>query len=170
MTAEELLYVNEDHCHYELVEGELRSKPFDGMAHGLVSTCILSSLGKYVDERRLGTIFSPNTGFILARNPDTVLAPDGAFVRRERLMDTEEFFPGPPDLAFETLSPWDDFASVVAKTSYYLPGGCPAVVVIDPGTRIVQVHRRSGVSEVTDVLTVEDVVPGWWITLDQIFA
>lgn len=170
MTAEELLFVNEDRCHYELVEGELRSKPFDAVPHAGVSMSILGSLGQHVTEHRLGQLYAPNTGFILARNPDTVLAPDGAFVRRERAVETDFYFPGAPDLAFETLSPWDDFDAVVAKTRYYLPAGCAAVVVIDPGTRVVQVHRPSGVNRVEDVLAAEDIVPGWSITLDDIFT
>jgi Uma2 family endonuclease len=170
MTAEELLYVNEDLCHYELVEGMLRSKPFDGVQHGNVSMQILSSLGTYLRAHDLGTLVGPNTGFILARNPDTVLAPDGAFVRREREVHTPEYFPGAPDLAFETLSPWDDFAAVVAKTRDYLPAGCKAVVIVDPGTRGVQVHRASGVTDVTDTLVVDDILPGWSMTLDELFA
>jgi len=67
-------------------------------------------LAQHVEENGLGAVFAAETGFLLEGNPDTVRAPDVAFVRRDRVEEVGEtagFFPGPPDLAVEVVSPGD---------------------------------------------------------------
>jgi Uma2 family endonuclease len=47
------------------------------------------------------------TDFTLATDPDTVRAPDVAFVSRERIEavgEVEGYWPGAPDLAVEVIS------------------------------------------------------------------
>ena len=169
-TADDLLQLPDDGSRYELVEGELRKMSPAGYEHGLIVNRISARLFTYVEERRLGQVPASETGFTLARNPDTVVAPDVAFVRAERAAADRGFFAGAPDLAIEVVSPSDRFSEVAAKTRAYLRAGTRAVVIVDPASRIVQVHRASGVTDVTDVLAIDEVVPGWSITMDEIFA
>ena len=71
----------------------------------------------------MGTIVGAGTGFVLARNPDTVRAPDVAFVRQTRIAESgfpQAFFPGPPDLAVEVMSPSDTITEVEAKADEWL--------------------------------------------------
>jgi Uma2 family endonuclease len=75
-------------------------------------------LAQHVEERGLGAVYAAETGFLLGRDPDTVRAPDAAFVRRERVEEvgeTEGYWPGAPDLAVEVVSPGDAYAEVEGK-------------------------------------------------------
>lgn len=54
-------------------------------AHGRITMRLAASLAHYVAERNLGEMYAAETGFLLAHNPDTVLAPDVAFVRGDRV-------------------------------------------------------------------------------------
>ena len=73
-----------------------------------------------------------------------------------------------------TSTPSDLYSEVVQKTNQYLRYGTRAVVVVDPGKRIVQVHRSSSAGTITatieNVLDVDDVVPGWKLPLDDLFS
>lgn len=169
-TADELLRLPDDGWRYELVQGELKKMSPAGADHGSIAFQIALHMGNYVKAHGLGTLYSSDTGFLLTRDPDTVLAPDVAFVRAERVVATTAFFPGAPDLAVEVVSPSDRYSEVAVKTRQYLRAGTRAVVVVDPGSRVVEVHRTSGSTDVTDTLTLDDILPGWSMTLDDIFT
>ena len=170
LTADELFRLPNDGWRYELVEGELRRMSPAGYEHGLIVNRISARLFTYVERHRLGQVPAAETGFTISRNPDTVLAPDVAFVRAERAADTRGFFAGAPDVAIEVVSPSDRSSEVAAKMRAYLRAGTHAVVIVDPQVRIVEVHRASGRTAVTGVLTLEEELPGWSIPLDEIFA
>jgi Uma2 family endonuclease len=169
-TADELLEMPDDGFRYELVEGELQKMSPAGTDHGRIGAIIGAHLLTFVRERRLGTVYSADTGFLLTRDPDTVRAPDAAFVRTERVVRTPRYFPGAPDLAIEVLSPNDSYREVELKTREYLRFGARAVVIVEPDTRTVRVFRQGQpIQDVTDVLTIEEVVPGWTLPLSEIF-
>src|SRR5437868_4223727 len=95
---------------YELVAGELRTMSPSGWRHGQIIADLSVLLGVFIREKNLGRWFGAETGFLLRRDPDTVRAPDFAFIANEHLPKTkpkEAFWPGAPDLAVEVLSPGD---------------------------------------------------------------
>ena len=114
-----------------------------GHAHGRVAARLTISLGLVVEQNSLGAVYAAETGFVLSRHPDTVRAPDVAFVRGERLASApaEGFFPGPPDLAVEVVSPTDTYSAVEEKVFGWLEAGCRAVVVLDPRRQVASVYR-----------------------------
>ena len=82
------------------------------------------------------------------------------------------FFPGPPDLAVEVISPSDTYSEVEEKVADWLNAGTQAVVVVDPRRRMVKVHRSvtdATVLTESDTLAVDDVVPGWEMPVREIF-
>src|SRR4051794_24135273 len=81
MTAADLLKLPDDGCRYELVRGELQRKAPAGADHGERGWILSLYLGVFVLENQLGSMFLAETGFILTSEPDTVRAPDIAFVR-----------------------------------------------------------------------------------------
>ena len=168
-TAEELLRLPDDGSRYELVEGELKKMSPAGLRHGRVAARIAHHLMTHVLAHRLGEVYIAEAGFVLKRGPDTVRCPDISFVRAERVIDTERFMEGPPDLSVEVISPSDLPGEVSSKTSEYLRTGTLAVVVVDPERRTVNIHRASGMTVAENVLEVEDVVPGWKMSLSEIF-
>lgn len=147
-----------------------------GHPHGRTAIRITWPLAQRVEENGLGTVYAAKTGFVLSRNPDTVRAPDVAFVRRERVEEVGEaggYWPGAPDLAVEVVSPNDGYAEVEGKVAEWLRAGCRMVIVADPSNRTVKVHRTA-----TDVKTLAadgeidgaDVVPGWRLLVRDLFG
>jgi Uma2 family endonuclease len=173
MTADELLAMPDDGFHrYELVRGELLTMSPAGAKHSRIALRIAVHLANYVADKGLGQVFGADTGFVISRDPDTVRAPDASFVRAERYVDVEEFFPGPPDLAVEVISPSDRYTEVDAKVSEYLDAGTRMVIVIHPAKKTATVTTRAGSSRLTinDTLTGADVVPGWSLPMRELFA
>ncbi|MSR84631.1 MAG: Uma2 family endonuclease [Candidatus Latescibacteria bacterium] len=176
MTAEELLQLPDDAFRYELVRGELRKMVPAGNDHGRIAMSVGMYLAHYVKTNNLGATYAAETGFILALDPDTVRAPDVAFVRQERLDEVGKiagFWPGAPDLVVEVISPSDQYSEVESKVADWLEAGTRMVVVVDPRRRKVAVHcspsdiRVLGMGE---VLEGGEVVPGWKLPLEELFA
>src|SRR5437763_120767 len=146
ITADELLRLPDDGWRYELVRGELRKMSPSGARHGRVAAQIVGSLIAHTKQRPLGAVYSSETGFRISRQPDTVRAPDAAFVRAERVVDTAGFFNGPPDAAFEVVSPGDTYTEIEEKTLAWLRAGTKAVIVVDPRTKSARIHRAGSAS------------------------
>ena len=168
-TADELLQLPDDGSRYELVRGELRKMSPAGGRHSQIAARIVARLLVYVEEHQLGAVYGADGGFVLSRNPDTLRVPDGSFVRAERFVDTPAFVAGAPDLAVEVISPSDLYSEVAWKTDEYLRAGTRAVILVDPEKRTVRVSRASGTVLIDDVLTVEEVIPGWRMSVAEIF-
>ncbi|MBI2300634.1 MAG: Uma2 family endonuclease [Armatimonadetes bacterium] len=79
----------DDGVRRELVEGEVITTPSDSGRHGWVGLDIMGPLNVWVKQRGLGQTFQAETGFLQAREPDTVRAPDGAFIAADRFPDLE---------------------------------------------------------------------------------
>jgi Uma2 family endonuclease len=173
-TADDLLAMPDDGLRRELVDGEVWVTPPPGEEHGVVAAGILISLGHHVMSHGLGRVHA-KTGFRMGTDPDTVMAPDAAFVRRERIEQTaigKGYRAGAPDLAVEVVSPGDTFGKVEAKVARWLSGGCRMVIVVNPEHRAATVYRsREDIALLTedDVLDGGDVVPGWTLPLRELF-
>jgi Uma2 family endonuclease len=176
MTAEELFNLPDDHQRHELVRGELRTMAPAGHEHGRIAALLTSSLDHFARRQRLGTVYASETGFKLTSDPDTVRAPDVAFVSRGRLTEVTRdpgYFPGAPDSAIEVVSPCDGQSDVTAKVRDWLTYGCRMVIVVDPGTQSATVYRGFDDIRILDVqgaLEGDDVVPGWRLPLAELFG
>src|SRR5213078_2486301 len=84
VTAEELWLLPPDQRR-ELVRGEVRMMAPGGFDHGAIGINIASALGVFARQNRLGVVLGADTGFVLSRNPDSVRAPDVAFVAAARI-------------------------------------------------------------------------------------
>lgn len=173
-TAEQLLQLHEPGCRHELVRGQLRRTTPAGQWHGGVAMRLGSLLETHVRQHRLGLVFAAETGFLLARDPDTVLAPDIAFVRSDRLADVtgDGYFPGPPDLAVEVLSPGDTRPAVRSKVRSWLAHGTLRFWVVDPKARTVTVHRDDADTVrlcAGHRLDANGIVPGFAVPVLELF-
>jgi Uma2 family endonuclease len=176
-TAEELLAAG-DLGPCELVRGMLMMMSPAGFEHGVITQRIAASLHAYVAARRLGVVTAAETGFLLARAPDTVRTADVAFVAELRLPSgrTVGFFEGAADLAVEVLSPSelrDDAvrARATDKVADWLAAGCLEVWSVDPGSRTVTVHtlpRGSSLFGEAETF-VSAGVPGMAVTIADLF-
>jgi len=175
MTAEELLGMPDDGNRYELIEGKLIVNSPAGGEHGQIAAQIAGLLWTHVSANRLGRILVAEPGFLLARDPDTVRAPDVAFVSKERLeklADRRGYLELAPDLAVEVVSPTDTFTAVQQKAQAWLAAGTRMVLVVDPETRRVHVYQPAGTVAVLgtdDELDAADAVPGWRVPVRRFF-
>jgi|ERR1041385_218029 Uma2 family endonuclease len=169
MTADELLRLPDDGWRHELVRGELRKMSPAGAGHGYIAAEIVASLAPFVKQRRLGRVYAAETGFRISRQPDTVRAPDAAFVRAERVVLTVKFFEGPPDIAFEVTSPGDTYSEIEEKTRDWLQAGVRAVVIVDPVTKTARVHRSTSAVTIAEAIELDDIIPGWRLPLADLF-
>jgi len=172
-TAEQLLR-NPHIGRCELIRGELHMMSLSSAQHGRIAARLAMMIGSHVDSKHLGTFFGAETGFKLASEPDTVRAPDVAFVAADRPpAPARGFYPGAPDLAVEVLSPDDRPGYVREKVAEWLEAGTRAVWVVDPRDRTVTVHEpRKGPTTFCegDVLRGGDVLPGFEVPIATIFA
>jgi Uma2 family endonuclease len=146
-TADELQRMSLPDKQVELIRGMLVVREPPGYLHGRVAMKAGSVIANHVEQLGLGLVLAADTGFRLFADPDTVRAPDVAFISRERLPD-----PAPagyaalaPDLVVEVLSLTDRPGDVLAKVGDWLSAGCR-------------------------VLDGEDVLPGLTLRLDTILA
>ncbi len=174
-TADDLDRMPEDGWKHELQAGVLVSEPLPSPRHGRIAAEICARLHHHARSQRLGVVIGNDSGFLLARSPDTVRGPDVAFVSRDRYAaagDPVTAFPGAPDLAIEVLSPSNTPAEVRAKVADYLAAGTQLVWVVDAERRTVTAYRSLLAPRIlmeTDVLEGEDVVPVFRLEVAEIF-
>lgn len=173
MTADELLHSNIPDKRTELVRGKLVVREPAGARHGRVAMNLAIRLGTHVERTHTGQLFAAETGFTLFRAPDTVRAPDIAFIRRERLPDPiPAGFPElAPDLVVEVLSPDDRPGEILAKVADWLEAGAQVVWVIDPERRLARIYRQDGTHAsiaADDRLDGEEVLPGFACALASV--
>jgi Uma2 family endonuclease len=175
MTADELLRLPDDHHRHELVKGELRTMPPSGHEHGEIVMNISGPLHLFVRAKKLGKTYGAETGFLIGRNPDTVLAPDLSYVSKKRALAARSkkgFFPGVPDLAVEVVSPGDTVQEMDDKVQEWLEAGTPLVWVINPKRQTVTVYDSpagSHILKTEDELRGGKVVPGFSLPVSAIF-
>ena len=177
VTAEDLFLMMHDDAgkRYELVRGELQEVPPAGGYHGNVAFTIASVIGDHIRGKDLGAGFTAETGFVTGRAPDSVRAPDVAFVSKERLAGgraPDGFVQSAPDLAVEVVSPSDSAAAIHEKVREYFDAGTRLVWVVYPGTRSVTVHRSpvdATTLEEGDALDGEPVFEAFQVRVRDLF-
>jgi Uma2 family endonuclease len=166
MTADELLRANIPNKRTELVRGVLRVREPAGFLHGRVAMNLGAELRAHVKQTDAGAVLAAETGFKLFTDPDTVRAPDVAFVAkgREPPPDARGFADVAPDLVVEVLSADDRSGEVLAKVADWLSAGTRLVWVVDPARRVTRVYRQDGSETIVaadGTLDGEDVLPGF---------
>ena len=175
VTAEELA-ANHPPYSCELAAGRVVPVSPAGVPHGLVVGRLMAHLCAFVSEHDLGLVTSGETGFWVQRNPDTVRAPDLAYVSHDSIAGWKAarstYFPTAPDLAVEVLSPDDRWVDVEQKVHEYLGGSGRAVWVLNPRSQTVHVFdatRRGVVLQGDDLLTGGDVLPRFEVGVSALF-
>ena len=175
LTAEDLWKLVADGSRYELSRGELIPMPPVHFQHGKIVIRFGRILDQFVEQHRLGAV-GTEIGFRLARNPDTLRAPDIAFVAQSREPQGAaafKFAEIAPDLAVEVLSPEDSASDVLKKIEEYLAAGVHLVWIADPATQTVSVYRSLDDVRVLTAgqeLDGGDVLPGFRTRIKDIFA
>ena len=175
LTAEEVERISIPGKVTELIRGHLVVHEPPGTWHGAISAKLTYLLVDFVRHQGLGLVFGQDTGFKIGSDPDTVRAPDVAFVARERVgvIRQRGYAELAPDLLAEILSPDDRPGEVLAKVADWLAAGTKIVWVVDPERREARVYRQDGSLTVVrgdDSLDGEDVLPGFSCSLKDVLA
>ena len=172
MTAEELFNLPTGQHRYELVKGELLTMSPSGGKHGAVTMKLSARVATYILVHDLGVPFGAETGFKLEQNPDTVLAPDFGFIRRERLGSLPNgFLEMAPDLAVEVIATTRKEQDE-NKALQWLSFGVRSVWLVYCESRTVEVISTDGsrtLFDQTDELVDEAIVPGFRMLVSEIF-
>lgn len=177
MTADDLWNLpHEQQKLCELVRGEMRMMTPAGARHGVIVIRLSLRVAAFVEKGDLGVVCSADTGYRLTHDPDTVLAPDVSFVRREEIPADGlplQFWNLAPTLAAEVISPSDSATAVRNRAQMLLDAGTVVVWILDPDAKTVAVYR-SGQQVVTlgarDQLTDDDVLPGFSCRIAELFS
>lgn len=175
VAAEELLLARDDGLRRELVRGEVRTMAPAGHLHGRTAMNVSTPLDRHVRQHDLGVVLAAETGFKVLSDPDTVRAPDAAFVRRERVEaigEVEGYWPEAPDLAVEVVSPNDRFSEVEEKVEDWIAAGTRMVLIVNPRGKNVTVRLPDKrVTILTEGETIDggEVVPGWTLPVSDLF-
>ena len=173
------LYTAEDLCRmpgdepWELWDGELRRVSGSAGRASRVGARILTRIGVYLESNDLGMVTGADGTYVLSRDRDTVVVPDVAFLRWDRLPDCEvpiRYVPVPPDLAVEVQSPSDEPKAMAEKRALYARAGVSLLCWVNPDARTVTVHRPE--EEPVELIEADtlDVLAGFSIPVSDIFA
>ncbi|MBA2452129.1 MAG: Uma2 family endonuclease [Chloroflexia bacterium] len=160
MTADDLWEMGEDARFCELIRGELICMSPASGRHGKIGIRITTLLDLYTSRTKLGDVFGTEAGFMLARDPDTLLAPDAAFVRADRVPpedDQKGFLELVPNLVVEVLSPSERPGQITTKLLTYLNAGVQIVWLVDAENTSVTIHSAG---ETPHTLTTDDEIDG----------
>lgn len=164
MTADELLRLRlPGDKRTELIRGRLVVRDPGGARHGAVANRLAYRITAHVEARHLGRVYAAETGFKIESDPDTVRAPDVAFIAKSRVPEVEPLgYPSwSPDLAVEVLGHDDHPAKTLEKVAQWLGAGVRLVWVVDSDRRVARVYRADGTEALltgADALDGEDVL------------
>lgn len=175
MTAADVERLSIPDKQVELIRGRLVVREPPGTRHGVIAVTLAYFLKDFVRRQGHGVVAGQDTGFKIGRDPDTVRAPDVAFIaaaRAERI-PSRGYAELAPDIVAEVLSPDDTAAEVLAKVADWLAAGTKLVWVVDPQRSEVRVYRADGGLSILgsdQSLDGEDALPGFRCPVSQIFA
>ena len=175
LTAEDFFFLDLHDVRSELVQGEVVRMSPAGGEHGVVAMRIGARLLAFVEAYDLGVVCAAETGFLVDRNPDTVRAPDAAFVSKERMGDErppKKFWPFAPDLAVEGVSPSETAESIQERVREWFAAGTRGVWLLYPSLSAVHVYRSPTnvrILQKGDILSGDDVLPCFTCAVGDLF-
>ncbi|HLK55829.1 MAG TPA: Uma2 family endonuclease [Chthonomonadaceae bacterium] len=160
---------------YDLIRGELvPMPPPPSEDHGATTSDFAFELTGFVKRNNLGQCYAAETRFLIERDPDTVIAPDWAFVVQERLGErrSKGSVPRVPDAILEVRSPSDRKSEVVKKMRLWIESGVRIGWELDLDARVLTVYRPGKEPYeigMDGMVTGEDVLPGFEMPLRLLF-
>ena len=130
-------------------------------------------LGSFVLARDLGEVHTGEPGYLLEIGPDTVRAPDVAWISAGRIPEGTTGYPNlAPDLAVEVKSPSNSHVEMRRKAEMWLSFGTRQVWVADPEThhrdRVSDRRRSNGLGE-DDTIDGGDLLPDFTAPVWSLF-
>jgi Uma2 family endonuclease len=149
MTAQELAELPDDGYRYELIRGELIRMPPPRGDHGFRQARWAQLFLNYADVA--GGAVTGESGYRLEIDPDTVLAPDVAYIRPGRPIAEafRETYPAlAPDVAVEIDSPSNRPGERRKKVRAYHERGTRLVIFVNSERRTLTLEHVDGRTQV----------------------
>ena len=163
----------------ELIEGRIISYPPHGMASGEAKGNIFYSLYVHAEKIGEGEAYSTTLGYVIPRLPNgrESFCADTSYYCGPFPDDPWSFIYGSPTLAVEVrgepdYGPVADAARADKREDYF-QAGTLVVWDVDPSSETITAYRRHQPSVIFrrgQIADAEPAVPGWRITVDEIFA
>lgn len=158
----------------KIIEFKPRLQP-TGAQHGVVCANVTFEIKAFLAQNPVAVCFAAGTGFLMHENPRRVITLDAAVVRNDHLPQGDlpvDVFPGAPDLAILCVAPTDKFDEVEAEIHELMDAGTRHVWILRPRVKMITVHRSRtelAIMGEKEVLTAEDVLPGFQLPAHRIF-
>jgi Uma2 family endonuclease len=156
----------------DLIEGVFVMASPASYLHEDLQMFVAGSLNTFVTARKIGRVLGSNAAFELSE--DNVYQPDISFILADRLHLARDFyFPGPPDIAIEIISPSSHNYDTVEKKINYARHGVQEYWLIDPIHGQATFYTRVGdqfvpLAAENDILR-SRLLAGFWLRLDWLF-
>jgi Uma2 family endonuclease len=179
MTVAQMLALPENGMDRELIRGELREWPMTmrNRRHNRAQVRVARVLDEWLDSQPLqrGEVICGEAGFRLARDPDTGVGIDVAYVSADVSAREPEaaYFDGSPVVTVEILSPSDQQDEVDEKIEPYLESGAAAVWMVNARFRTVAICRpgeRPTMVNVDQLLCADPYRPGSQVPVAALFG
>ena len=172
LTLEQFLRLPETKPASEYACGKAFEKPMPDVPHSAIQLFLGAVLYPFLAGTRIGRAFTELRCIFGPPGRERTYVPDLVFVAKEHL-PSERHLHVAPDLAVEILSPDQHWPQFLDKIQFYLLYGVQLVWVIDPATATIAVEtpgKEARVLRSGDVLDGGDVLPGFSVAVDDIFA
>lgn len=174
LTLEEFLRLPEDEPALEYADGEVTQKVSPKGRHSRLQDKIPERINGFAEPKRLAAAFPE----LRATFAGVSRVPDVAVYLWDRIPRTpdgrvaDEFF-APPDIAIEIVSPDQHVGALIRRCVWFVENGVRIAVLIDADDESVVVFRH-GTQPATlhgsAVIHLDDVLPGFRLTVDELFA
>ncbi len=163
--------------NYELVAGELIEMSPVNLLHYWLASEISGEIRDYLKQHDLGYVGAEG-GFSPPQDRYTLLAPDVAFVSKDRMpQPLPQTLAGfMPDLAVEIMSPSNTLRQLREKAAIYLRNGTQLVWIVIPDQKGIEVCRltedgaiKVEVIGIDGALSGEDILPGFKLPVRELF-
>jgi Uma2 family endonuclease len=172
LTLADFLALPEDKPANEFVCGEVIQKPMPTRAHSFIQIYLGALLLQFLARTKLGRAGTEWRCIFGPPGHSRALVPDITYVAREHLT-TDAHHRAAPDIAIEIMSPDQSAVRFADKVQFYLLYGVRLVWAIDPESQTITVFapgREARTLATGDTLDGEDVLPGFTVAVDDIFA
>ncbi len=139
-----------------LIKGKIVEMSPASRNHGKVANNVAYYITDFVKKNKLGSCFTAETGFVVEQTPTTVLAPDFAFISKERDKEQEKGFGKVvPDFVLEVQSPSETLSDTNEKLLMWLNAGVKLVWIADMKTKSITAYQKQG-EEIRAVVYTQD--------------
>ncbi len=172
MTEDELMRLPDDGCLYELVDGFAVGKPWATFRAGVIAANLIGLLGP--SARGRGVMTMGKAGFRMKNG--NIRVPATSFTRKERLPGGHApngFGDMAPDLCVEIIRGAEEWTDMERKIGEYFDGGAQQVWHVFPETQQVTIFtspKETRMLNSEDMLTAEDILPGFSCRVSDIFT